>query len=256
MHPVLIQIGSLSLYTYGLFLALGFITAIWFSQKNAAPHDIKPQLISDIFFVMLVSAIIGARLFYVLLNFDVYKNDFAGIFKIWNGGLVFFGGFIVAVVVTAIHLKLRNLPLWKTADIITPGIALGHAVGRIGCFFAGCCYGKACELPIAIKFTHPQSLAPLHIFLHPTQIYSVVSNLILFFILFWLQRRKRFHGMIFWTYIILYGVFRSIIELFRGDERGTFFVDFLSVSQGIGITFSLVAVIMLFKLSRTADGTN
>jgi len=120
------------------------------------------------------------------------KNNLLDIFKIWNGGLVFFGGFIAAVVATPIYLKSKNLDFWKTADIISPGLALGHAVGRIGCFFAGCCYGKECDLPIAIKFTNPESLAPIGVYLHPTQLYSVFSNLTLFFILLWLQNHALF----------------------------------------------------------------
>ncbi|MCP4023213.1 MAG: prolipoprotein diacylglyceryl transferase [Desulfobacteraceae bacterium] len=256
MHPILFQIGNFSLYTYGLFVALGFASALWFTQQNAKPHAINPQVISDIFFVGLISAILGARLLYVVIDFKAYQDDFLGIFKIWEGGLVFFGGFIMAVIVTFIHLRLRDLNVWKTADIITPGIVLGHAVGRIGCFFAGCCYGKACNLPIAITFKHPESLAPLNIALHPTQIYSVLSNLILFFFIFWLQKHKRFNGMIFWTYIILYSIFRSAIEFFRGDFRGDFFVEFLSVSQGIGMVFFFIALIMLFILSKKAHDTD
>jgi len=255
MHPVLLHIGSFNLYTYGLFVALGFMTAMWVSQKNATPHGISSETIPDIFFVILISALLGARLLYVLINFDVYKNNLVDIFKIWNGGLVFFGGFFSAVVTTAIYLKLKNLNIWKTADIIAPGVALGHAVGRIGCFFAGCCYGKECTLPIAIKFTNPESLAPLGVYLHPTQIYSVFSNLILFFILLWLQKRKKFNGMVFLSYIMLYSLFRFIVEFFRGDFRGNFFFDFISMSQGIGLMVFLIALILLIKFSKSSHGT-
>ncbi len=148
-----------------------------------------------------------------------------------------------------ITLKIKHLPFLKTADAIAPGAALGHGIGRLGCFFAGCCYGRQCELPFAVQFSDPHSLAPLHVPLHPTQIYMVFANLVLFFILVFLQRRKRFHGMIFLSYIILYSVFRFIIEFFRGDFRGDFFFDFLSVSQGIGILAVLIAVIVMVKLA-------
>lgn len=254
MHPILIHIGSFNLYTYGLFVALGFMTAMGVSQKNATPHGISHETIANIFFVILISALLGARLLYVGINFDVYKHNLLDIFKIWNGGLVFFGGFLSAVVVTIIYLKINSLDVWKTADIISPGIALGHAVGRIGCFFAGCCYGKECDLPIAIKFTNPESLAPLGVYLHPTQIYSVFSNLILFFILLWIQKRKKFNGMVFLSYIMLYSLFRSIVEFFRGDFRGNFFFDFLSMSQGIGLIVFLIALILLIKFLRSSHG--
>lgn len=254
MHPVLFHIGSFNLYTYGLFVALGFMTAVFVSQKNAASHGIAPEIITDIFFVILVSGLLGARFLYVLINFDDYKNNFLDIFKIWNGGLVFFGGFISAVLFTAVYLKQKKLNIWKTADIISPGVALAHAMGRIGCFFAGCCYGKECDLPFAVKFTNPESLAPIGIYLHPTQIYSVFSNLTLFFILLWLQKRKKFDGMVFLIYIMLYSLFRSIIEFFRGDFRGDFFFEFLSMSQGIGLFVSMIALVLLIKFSKSSHG--
>lgn len=254
MHPILLHIGSFKFYTYGLFVAIGFMTAIWISQKNAKSHDISHQTITDVFFIILVSALIGARFLYVLINFDAYKNNWLDIFKIWNGGLVFFGGFLAAVVVTAVYLKMRNLDIWKIADVISPGAAFGHAMGRIGCFFAGCCYGKECDLPIAVKFTNPETLAPIGVYLHPTQIYSVFSNLVLFFILLWLQKRKKFNGMVFLSYIMIYSLFRSIVEFFRGDFRGDFFFDFISLSQGIGLSVSVVALMIILKRSNLFYG--
>jgi phosphatidylglycerol---prolipoprotein diacylglyceryl transferase len=255
MHPILINIGSFNLYTYGLFMAFGFLAAMWVAKVNAKPYGISPEIITDIFFVILVSALIGARLLYVLINFNSYQNNLIGIFQIWNGGLVFFGGFLAAVTASAIYIRKKNLKIWITADIIAPGIAIGHAIGRIGCLFAGCCYGKTCDLPFAIKFTNSQSLAPLDVYLHPTQIYSMISNLILFFTLLWLQKRKKFHGMVFLIYIMLYSLFRSIIEFFRGDFRGDFIFDFISMSQGIGFMVFFVALVLLIKLSRTAHGS-
>ena len=251
MAPILFSIGSFHLYTYGLFVALGLLAATWVSKKLAAPHDISPETITNLFIIILISAIAGARILYVLIQWDTYKNNLVEIFKIWNGGLVFFGGFLAASAATIIYLKMTRLDIWKVADILSPGIALGHAVGRIGCFFAGCCYGKACHLPFAVKFTHPESLAPIGVYLHPTQIYSVFSNLGLFFILLWIQiKKKEVAGMTFLSYLMLYSLFRSIIEFFRGDFRGDFFFEFISLSQGIGFFVSLVAVILLIKRSR------
>jgi phosphatidylglycerol:prolipoprotein diacylglycerol transferase len=250
MHPILFHIGSFNLYTYGLFVALGFMTAVWVSQKNARALHMAPETITDIFFVILVSALVGARLLYVFINFESYENHLLDIVKIWTGGLVFFGGFCTAVAATGIYMQLKKIPIWDTADILSPGIALGHAVGRMGCFFAGCCYGRACDLPFAVKFSHPHTLAPPGIYLHPTQIYMVMSNLILFCILLWLQKKKKFSGMVFLSYVMLYSLFRFIIEFFRGDFRGDFFFDFISMSQGIGLMVSLVAGILLILRYR------
>ncbi len=251
MHPILLEIGSLRLYTYGLFLAIGFITAIWFTKRNARLYGISDQTVSDLFFTILVSAILGARFLYVIINFDDYKANPLEIFQIWNGGLVFFGGFIFATLASVIFLRIKQMDIWKTGDILAPGLALGHSVGRFGCLFAGCCYGKTCDLPIALTFTHPDSLAPLHLPLHPTQLYMVASNFLLFLILLAIQKRKRFNGMVFLSYVMLYSIFRAVVEYFRGDFRGDFFFEFLSMSQGIGLVVSFVALgILIVKLRK------
>lgn len=249
MYPILLEIGSLKLYTYGLFLALGFITAIWFTKRNARFYGIDHQTVSDLFFTVLVSAIIGARLLYVIINPDDFRHNILDIFKIWNGGLVFFGGFIAATLAAVVFCRIRGLEVWKTADVLAPGLALGHSLGRFGCLFAGCCFGKTCDLPIAVVFRHPESLAPLNIPLHPTQLYMVATNFLLFLILLAVQKRKRFNGMVFLSYVMLYSVFRAGVEFFRGDFRGDFFFEFISLSQGIGLVVSCVALgIMVVKL--------
>ncbi len=249
MYPILFELGSLKLYTYGLFLALGFMTAIWFTKRNARFYGISHDTVSDLFFTILLSAIVGARLLYVAINWHDYQHNFIEIFKIWNGGLVFFGGFLASVVVAVAFCRMRGLEVWKTADVLAPGLALGHAVGRFGCLFAGCCYGKTCDLPIAVTFTHPESLAPLYTAIHPTQLYMVGTNLVLFFILLAIQKRKRFTGMVFLSYVMLYSLFRAVVEFFRGDFRGDFFFEFISMSQGIGLMVSSLALgLMLIKL--------
>ena len=247
MHPIFFEIGSIKLYTYGLFIALGFLTAIWFTKKNARFYGITEQTVSDLFFVILLAALVGARLLYVVVNLDYFLDNPMEIFRVWNGGLVFFGGFLAATLAAVVFCRVKKHPAWATADVLAPGLALGHAVGRFGCFFAGCCYGKACDLPFAVTFTSPQSLAPLNVPLHPTQIYMVISNLVLFFILLAVQRRKRFEGMVFLSYVMLYSLFRAFIEYFRGDFRGDFFFDFISLSQGIGLVVSVAAMILMVR---------
>ncbi len=254
MYPVLFHIGPLTLYTYGLFVALGFMTLMGVSRKYA--DGISSETLGDLLVVILISALIGARLLYVILNFEAYRHHLLDILKVWNGGLVFFGGFLATVPAVALYLKIKGLNIWKTADSLSPGLALGHAVGRLGCFFAGCCYGKECSLPTAVRFTHPESLAPLNVGLHPTQIYEVCSNLVLFIILVRLRKKKGPRGMVFLIYIILYSLFRSVIEFFRGDFRGDFFFHFISVSQGIGVLVSLGAGILLFMRLRSSHDTD
>lgn len=253
MYPILLEIGSLKLYSYGLFLALGFITAIWFTKQNARFYGISNQTVSDLFFAILVAAILGARVLYVIINLDDYKDNFLDVFKIWNGGLVFFGGFIAASLVAVFFCRIKKLEIWKTADILAPGLALGHSIGRFGCLFAGCCYGRTCDLPFAITFTNPTSLAPLNMALHPTQLYMVGTNFILFIILLAIQKRKRFNGMVFLSYVMLYSVFRAVVECFRGDFRGDFIFGFISPSQGIGLAISCLALVFMIIRFRSEN---
>lgn len=251
MQPVLFKIGSITLYTYGLFVGLGFLAAVTFAGRRAAARGIIRDEMTDLFFVILLSSLIGARLLYVLLNFQDFAAHPLSIFKIWTGGLVFYGGFIAALISALIYIKTKALPLAKTADILAPAIALGHAVGRIGCFFAGCCYGRQCHLPWAVTFEDPASLAPLHTPMHPTQIYSVFTNLLLFIILILADKREKTDGLTFWLYIFLYGIFRFFVEMFRGDPRGDFVLNFLSVSQGIGLCMAVAGLCMMTYLCRS-----
>jgi len=250
MYPVLFKFGSLSIYAYGLFVGMGFLLGLYLAKKEAVRVGLDPNRIVDLCFYVLIAAIIGSRLFYGFTRPEIFMHDPVEIFRIWNGGLVFYGGFIAALVTAVAYLKHHALPLWKTADILAPALAAGHFMGRIGCFFAGCCYGRSCDLPWAVTFTRADSLAPQGIPLHPTQLYESLSNLALFGILWAFRKHTRFEGQLFWIYVLLYGVVRSVIERFRGDFRGELFFGVLSPSQFVGIAAALVAVFMLIHLSR------
>jgi phosphatidylglycerol:prolipoprotein diacylglycerol transferase len=250
MHPILFKLGSLTVYTYGFFIAMGFLAGISLAKKEAQRLGESSEKITDLCFYILVSAIIASRLFYVFINAEMFVSNPVEIFKIWNGGLVFYGGFIGAGLTAVYYLKKQEMPLWKTLDILAPSLAIGHFLGRLGCFSAGCCYGKECHLPWAITFSHPESLAPTGVPLHPTQLYSAANNLMIFGVLWFLRRRKKFDGQIFWLYVLIYGMTRSVIEIFRGDFRGEFIFGIISVSQAIGISFALTAAVMLVIFNK------
>ena len=148
------------------------------------------------------------------------------------------------------------MPLWQTIDILTPSLALGHFFGRLGCFSAGCCYGITCDLPWAVTFTNPNSLALKNVPLHPTQLYSSFANLVILGFLWYFRRRKKFDGQLFWSYVFIYAIVRSIIEVFRGDFRGSFFMGIFSTSQVIASIFCIIAVFMLFILGNQAHKAN
>src|SRR4030043_70438 len=252
MHPILFQFGSLTIYAYGFFIVLGFVTAVVLAGLKIRKSNIGISFenIVDLFFYTVLSAIFGSRLFFVLINFDVYRQDPLQIFKIWEGGLVFYGGLVLAVIVSFGYLRWRRLPIWKLADLISPLIALGLSFGRMGCFLAGCCYGSETPLPWAVVFKNPDSLARLNVPLHPTQLYDAVNGLALFFFLTWMEKRKSFEGQIFWLFLFLYSVTRFFIEFYRGDPRGFLFGDFLSTSQGAGILLAISSIFVLFYMKK------
>jgi phosphatidylglycerol---prolipoprotein diacylglyceryl transferase len=252
MHPILFKFGNIAIYTYGLMMALAFFVGISLARKEAERVGQDPEQILDLSFYILIAAVIGSRLFYVFTDPKNFIADPVEIFRIWNGGLVFYGGFILAVVVGMIYVKKTGMVLWQTADVMAPGLAVGQAIGRIGCFFAGCCYGKVCDMPWAIVFRNPDSLAPQGIPLHPTQLYSFLSDFSIFVVLWLFRKKTQFRGQLFWAYVLLYGITRFMIENYRGDFRGETYYQFFSVSQVIGLCLASLAAVMLFVLGRKA----
>ena len=250
MHPVLFHIGPFALNTYGVFVATAFLGAIGLALREARMVNEDADRILDLCFYVIIAAIVGSRILYVVINWPTFQEDPVEIIRIWHGGLVFYGGFIAALLTALWYIRTRGLSTWKTADILAPPIAFGQFVGRIGCFFAGCCYGKPCKLPWAVTFTNAESLAPKGIALHPTQVYSAVSGLLIFAVLMGLRRIKAHEGQIFWFYVFLYGVTRPVIEFFRGDDRGMLVGGTVSTSQLIGVIMAAVAVAMLIILKR------
>ncbi len=250
MHPILFQYRGATLYTYGFFIALGFLLGITLARYEAKRVGENPEKIMDLSFYLLVSAIIGSRLFYVATRPDIFISNPLEIFKIWNGGLVFYGAFIFAVITAIIYLKKNKIALWKITDILAPSLVLTQFFGRIGCFFAGCCHGKECSLPWAVTFTNPNSIAPTNIMLHPSQLYHAFGNLMIFGFLWFYRKKKTFDGQVFWLYVLLYGLIRSFLEIFRGDYRGPKILDTFSISQTIGLSMAGIAIFMIIFLGR------
>lgn len=248
MHPVLIKIGPLTINTYGVLAAVGFLAALLLAVRQAKKQGIPTEKIIDIGFYVLLSAIAGSRLFYVLTNAGHYLRNPFDILKIWEGGLVFYGGLIFAVPVAIWYMRKNNLDTWTIADIFAPSIAIGHAIGRLGCLSAGCCYGRQAEdLPWAITFLNPDSLAKIGIPLHPTQLYESSGEFLNFIILITLRRYQSFKGQLFWTYILLYSVLRFIVEFFRGDEVRGYIFSGISTSQGISIIMAIIAATVIIR---------
>ena len=258
MFPDLLTIGTFTIHTYGVCIALGALLGILLISHDAKKQHYDQQQILDLAFYLLIAAIVGSRVFYILLNPHYYWQHPIEIVMIWRGGLVFYGGFIFAFVTCFFYLKQRRLPFLKTCDLLAPGLALGEVFGRIGCFFAGCCYGTGAKLPWAVVFNHPHSLAKIGIPLHPTQLYASLKALIVFIILISFRRYKRSDGQIIWLYTLLYAIGRLIIEPFRGDERGLLIFGSITLTQAIAlllIPLSLVMVVYLGRKQAASQGT-
>lgn len=242
MHPVLVRFGPLTIHAYGVLVAAGFLLGLALAVKQAKREGIAQERIIDIGFYVLVAAIVGSRLFFVAVNAGHYLKHPLDIFKIWEGGLVFYGGLILALPSALWYIRKHNLDAWRITDIFAPSLAIGHAVGRIGCFAAGCCYGRYTLLPWAVTFHDPECLATTGVPLHPSQLYESAGEFLNFLILITLRRHQSFEGQLFWTYIFLYSVLRFVVEFFRGDEARGYLFGGISVSQGISVIMGIIAV--------------
>jgi phosphatidylglycerol:prolipoprotein diacylglycerol transferase len=244
MYPILFSFGSFRIFSYGFFVALALIISMYYLSYSSNRLKFKifsqEELYSFVIYLVLFG-ITGARIFYILTNINEYIISPLSIFKVWQGGLVYYGGFITVTIFAIIYCRVRNIQVLYLGDFFGPALALGHAIGRIGCFFAGCCYGKESNLPWSVVFTDKQSLAVLGEHLHPTQIYESLGNFCIFFILFFYSKKKRRVGDIFAIYLILYSILRFIVECFRGDDRGMQYFG-LSISQNISIILLIVGV--------------
>lgn len=246
VHPELfkISIGSypITIYSYGVLLALAFIVGIYLARERAVKAGIDSKVIMDLSVYILLASIIGARLFYVLTNLNEYREQpLTAVFS--RTGFVFYGGLILAIIVGIWYLKRQKLPVWQIADVIAPSIPLGQAIGRIGCFLNGCCYGKPTTLPWGVRVPgrDPLDLTPLH----PTQIYSSIGDLIIFVILTYLWEKRKFEGQIFLIYLALYSILRFYIEIYRGDNSYLLFN--LTLSQILSIIVGSVAITLIVK---------
>ncbi|MFZ7110530.1 MAG: prolipoprotein diacylglyceryl transferase [Desulfatiglandales bacterium] len=255
MHPDLFNIGPLAFHTYGLFVCVGFITALLVTAKMAETSGTTPHQVLDMALLIVLCAIIGSRTMYILLNLTYYINNPLDMFKFWEGGLGFSGGLVVSLLAITWYIKRHRLSFWGTADLWAPAAALGQGIGRIGCFMAGCCYGKSTDLPWGIIFSHPKSLAPLHVPLHPTQIYSALTGFIIFLVLMWLRARKQFEGQVTLWFLILHSSARLLVERFRGDPRGMVPGTDMSVTQLVSLLILLSSVLGLYLMkARNREG--
>jgi phosphatidylglycerol:prolipoprotein diacylglycerol transferase len=216
VRPVLFDIGGFPIHTFGVMLGLGFLFGLWSAGRRARAIGLPQESMMDLGPWLLIGALLGARVLYVATHWSEFSGQGPGeVFKVWRGGLVFYGGLVGSVTAAIIRIRMLKLPLWASGDCLAPGVALGHGIGRLGCFFNGCCYGHPTDVPWAIHY--PLEHFTKGVGIHPAQLYETALDLLLAGALAWWFPRRRFNGEVFALYLIAYAFVRSFVELFRGD---------------------------------------
>jgi phosphatidylglycerol:prolipoprotein diacylglycerol transferase len=253
VFPELFRIPGLGIpiATYGVLLATAFITALWLTARFAEQDGLPKNRIYDLGLYILASSLIGSKALMVIVEWSDYAIDWRRIFSfdLWRTSGVYYGGFLIALLVSVILMRRWKLPWRKTSDAFAPGVALGHAIGRLGCISAGCCWGKPTTSWIGVRFTEKASEltgVPIDSALVPTQLIEAGANLVIFAFLLWLRKRRSFDGQIIYTYLMTYSVARFVIEFWRDDPRGQ--VLGLSTSQFIAVLlFALGLVLTIYE---------
>jgi phosphatidylglycerol:prolipoprotein diacylglycerol transferase len=274
-------VGPITIHTYGVLLVISFLVAIFIARHFAKRDDIDPDMVVDMGVYIILAALIGAKLLLLIVDWDVYSRQFRTLagegggavgqalgflgsvgayigavaqmgMSLLQAGGVFYGGFIAAVIASIWYVRRHDLNLWRVADVAAPAVAIGHGIGRLGCFAAGCCYGIPTDLPWGVTFTDTYSGTlvgvPLNVPLHPTQLYEAATNLMLGGFLMWFFPRRKYKGQVFWMYVLIYATLRFFHEFLRADPRGFLFGGALSTSQFIAIIGAVIALGMLARL--------
>ncbi|MGI6366495.1 MAG: prolipoprotein diacylglyceryl transferase [Bacillota bacterium] len=251
MYPTLFKIGPITVYTYGFMIALGIWAAVLVARRLSPKIGVDPERFTDLAIFAILGGLVGSYVNYVIsYDWRTFASDPLSLLRFWEGGLVFLGGLIGGIVFAVIFIRRHKLPFWEVADVAAIAVPLAYGFGRIGCFFAGCCYGQPCDLPWAVTFpatwaaNFHEALVPRH----PTQLYSALLGFGLAAFALWFRKRRRFAGQSFLLYLVLYGVGRSLIEILRINP--TVFGTPLTVAQFTGLVLAVLAGIAYPILRR------
>ncbi|HON07297.1 MAG TPA: prolipoprotein diacylglyceryl transferase [Verrucomicrobiota bacterium] len=255
MCKVAFQLGNLTIYWYGIFVAAGILAGLWIASRYARLRGITAETIIDSGIWLVISGLIGARLFYVILN---WKTNFANqpfyeVFMIQKGGLVYYGGLLGGILGGIIFSKIKKIPILRLLDVLAIGLPVGHFFGRIGCFMNGCCYGKETTLPWAVHFPSPHETFGKVV--HPTELYEAILNLALFFYLVRYYKKGKPDGSVAACYLISYGLLRFAVEFLRGDYPPyQLLFGFLTPAQGLSVILIAIGIVLNLKLPGKVNG--
>lgn len=244
MYPEIFHLSFL--HTYGFLVALAFLAGLWMAARLGKQAGLDPNIVTNLGIYCALAAIAGAKVMMFLVDLPYYAAHPSEIFSLstLEAGGVFYGGLLGALAIAAWYMRKTHLPALLTADVFAPGIALGHGIGRLGCFSAGCCWGVESHLPWAVTFTNPVANqlvgVPLNTPLHPTQLYESFAEFLIFGILYWRIRRPHTTGSIISLYLMLYSTARFIVEFFRFHEQGNLWGGPLDTSQWLSIGLFLL----------------
>jgi len=248
MYPKLISIGSFYIPTYGVLIALAFLTGLWVTVRLAKRAGLSSEVVSNLAVYCAIAGIIGAKLFMFLFDIGDYIRDPGQIFSMetLQAAGVFHGGFLAALVVAVLYMRRNHLPVWRTMDVFAPGVAIGQAIGRIGCFAAGCCWGRECDLPWGVRFRSDFAApVPLDKPLHPVQLYESFADLLIFVVLYRYFKRSPREGNVIGLYLVLYSTARFCIEFFRVHEQAL--VGPFSLTQWIALGLLILGAVFLLR---------
>ncbi|MFC1624434.1 prolipoprotein diacylglyceryl transferase [Candidatus Omnitrophota bacterium] len=254
MHSIIAKLGPLTIYSYGLMVAIAILLGIYVATLEAIRKNIKPDLVYDLVLYLVIGSLIGARVYYIAF-FDPrsFIKDPISIFKIWQGGLAIHGAILGGIVAGMLFSRFHKVSFWKSADLIAPSIILGQGIGRIGCFLNGCCFGVPTESIFGIRF--PRGSLPGIVYrslaVHPTQLYELALNIIGFFILWSMRRRIKFDGGLFLLYLMIYSCIRVAVSSLRGDELYIWGTHF-KIAQIISGVIFVIAIIVFVKREKNA----
>ena len=249
MYPIFLRIGTFTIRYYGVMIAAAFIAGVYIAGRESKRKGLGSVCMVDFAPYAIIAGILGARLYYVIFHSAEFVHNPLDILKIWQGGLAFHGGILGGFIAGIWFARHRRIPFWKFADAGAPAIILAQAIGRVGCFLNGCCYGKETGVPWAVTFRNPESMARLNVPLHPTQLYEIAGNLGIFFCLWHIRRKKIPDGYLFLLYAIMYSMLRVVIEFFRADSLYPGGLK-LPWAQAAGISTAAICLICMYILKK------